>query len=171
MKMIERIKNFIFEKPENWAHIRQIARELKISPETARKLVAKLKKDGLVEGRKEGNMAQFRANMESEKYKREKMLHNLKQAYDSGIVDFLHEFYRPQAIVLFGSYARGEDMSSSDIDIGVITSSKKRPDLGIFEKKLHRRIELSLFTRKEVSEEFFTNIINGITLNGMIKNE
>ena len=48
---------------------------------------------------------------------------------------------------------------------------KKRPDLSIFEKKLHRRIELSLFTRKEVSEEFFTNMINGIVLKGMVKNE
>ncbi len=169
--MIERIKNLIFEKPEKWAHIREIARELKISPETARKLAVKLKKDGIAESRKEGNMLQFRAGMENEKYRREKMLHNLKTAYDSGIVDFLDKFYRPHAIILFGSYARGEDISSSDADIGVITSSKKRPDLGIFEKRLHRRIELSLFTRKEVSGEFFTNIINGITLKGMIKNE
>ena len=169
--MIERIKNFIFKKPERWAHIREIARELKMSPETVRKIIAGLKKEGIAESRKEGNMVQFRANLENETYRREKILHNLKGVYDSGIIDSLQDFYSPQAIVLFGSYARGEDISSSDIDLGVITNSKKRPDLSAFEKRLARRIELSLFTRKEVSEEFFTNIINGIVLKGMIKNE
>lgn len=169
--MIERIKKFIFRKPENWMHIREIARGLKISPETVRKLSVILKKNGIVESREEGNMMQFRANLENKNYKREKILHNLKEIYHSGIIEFLHDVYRPQAIVLFGSYARGEDISSSDIDIGVITSSKKRPDLSAFEKKLSRRIELSLFTRKEVSGEFFTSIINGILLEGMVKNE
>ena len=168
--MIDRIKNFIFKKPEKWAHIRETARQIKISPETVRKVIMSLKREGIVESRKEGNMLQFRANLESEKYKREKMLYNLREIHYSGIVDFLNDFYSPQAIVLFGSYARGEDTSSSDIDIGVITSSKKQPDLSVFEKRLARRIELSLFTRKDVSEEFFTNIINGITLKGMIKN-
>ena len=169
--MIDKIMDFIFKKPENWTHVRQIARGLKISPETARKSLVTLKRHGIVESRKEGNMTQFRADLENEKYRREKMLHNLRAAYSSGIVNFLHEFYRPQAIVLFGSYARGEDISSSDIDIGVITSSRKRPDLGAFERKSARRVELSLFTRKDVSEEFFANIINGIVLKGMIKNE
>jgi|SRR3989338_6050314 len=169
--MIEKIRDFIFKKPENWMHVRQMARELKISPETTRKMLVRLKKHGIVESRKEGNMTQFRASLENEKYKREKMLHNLRAAYDSGIVDFLYGLYRPGAIVLFGSYARGEDISSSDIDIGVITSSRKRPDLRIFERKLSRRIELSLFARKDVSSEFFANIINGVVLKGMIKNE
>jgi predicted nucleotidyltransferase len=168
---MKQISQLIFKFPEKWIHIREIARKLKISPETARKTLSRLKKQGIVEERKQANTLQFRARLENEIYKREKMIFNLHIIYDSGIVNLLSNYYHPKTIVLFGSYARGEDTSTSDIDIGVITNNKKRPNLRIFEKKLSRRIELSLFTRKEVSNEFFTNIINGIVLKGVLKNE
>lgn len=169
--MTDKITNFIFKNPEKWIHIREIARRLRLSPETVRKHLERLKKQGIVEGRKEGNLLQFRANLENENYKHKKILHNLRAIYDSGIVDFLYESYRPKAIVLFGSYARGEDLSRSDVDIGIVTSNKKRPNLSGFEKRLTRKINLSLFARKEVSNEFFTNIINGVVLKGVLKNE
>lgn len=169
--MTDKIINLIFKNPERWIHIRKMARKLKISPETVRKHLDGLKKQDIVEGRKEGNLLQFRANIENESYKHEKMLYNLRTIHDSGVVNFLHEYYSPKAIVLFGSYARGEDLSASDVDIGIVTSNKKRPDLSIFEKKLARKINLSLFTKKDVSNEFFTNIINGIVVKGVLKNE
>jgi len=165
------IIELVFKKPEKWMHIRKIARKLKISPETIRKNLAKLKKKQVVEERREGNMLRFRANLENENYKREKTLHNLKSIFDSGIVNFLYDYYHPKAIILFGSYARGEDISTSDVDIGIVIKNKKRPDLSKFEKKISRSIELSLFTKNEVSNEFFNNIINGIVLKGFLKNE
>ncbi|HLD39190.1 MAG TPA: nucleotidyltransferase domain-containing protein [archaeon] len=168
---MNKIEEMIFRTPEKWVHIREIARRLRVSPNSVRKEAALLKRCGILKEKTEGNMIQYRANMESERYKREKMLHNLRSIFDSGIVDFLYEYYNPSAIVLFGSYSRGEDTSTSDIDIAVVTSSKKRPDLKKFEKKLSRRIELSLFIRKEVSKEFFNNIINGIVLRGFLKYE
>jgi predicted nucleotidyltransferase len=171
MKMNDKINNLIFKNPEKWIHIRGIARKLRLSPETVRKHLAVLKRQEIVEGRKEGNLLQFRANLENENYKHKKILHNLRAIYDSGIAGFLYEYYHPKAIVLFGSYARGEDLSRSDIDIGIVTSNKKRPHLSGFEKRLARKINLSLFTRKEVSNEFFTNIINGVVLKGVLKNE
>ncbi|MBS3132078.1 nucleotidyltransferase domain-containing protein [Candidatus Woesearchaeota archaeon] len=169
--MAEKIKRLIFRNPERWAHIREIARNAKVSHEAARKHLMILKKNGIVQEKREGNMIQYRANIGNEKYRIEKMLSNLRAIMESGIAEFLHEFYSPKAIVLFGSYARGEDLSESDIDVGIVTSSKKRPDLRKFEMALSKKIELSLFTRKEVSDEFFTNIINGIVLKGALKNE
>ena len=167
MNMIQ----LIFAAPEKWVHIREIARRLRISPNSVRKEAALLRKSGIIEQKREGNMIMYRADMESERYRREKTLSNLRGIFGSGIAEFLEEYYNPSAIVLFGSYSRGEDTSKSDIDIAVIVSSQKRPDLRQFEKKLSRRIELSLFARKEVSKEFFNNIINGIVLKGFLKNE
>ena len=169
--MTDKITSLIYKHPERWIHIREIARKLNISPETVRKHLAGLKKQDILEGRKEGNLLQFRANIGNENYKHEKILYNLGAIHDSGVADFLYEYYRPKAIVLFGSYARGEDLSRSDIDMGIVTSNKKRPNLSGFEKVLARKINLSLFTRKEVSNEFFTNIINGVVLKGILKNE
>lgn len=163
--------DFIFMKPERWAHIREIARKVKLSPNTVRKSLTNLIKKGIVEKRKQGNMLQFRGKLDSKNYKIEKKIHNLRHIYKTGIVDYLFDFYNPKAIVLFGSYSRGEDISTSDVDIGIITVSKKRPDLSPFERKIGRKIELSLFNKKEVSNEFFNNIINGIVLKGILKNE
>lgn len=169
--MIEKITELVFKSPEKWMHIREMARLLKVSPNSIRNNIAKLRKTGIVQEQKEGAMVKYRANLEDVSYKREKMLHNLRSVYSSGVADFLYDFYSPKAIVLFGSYSRGEDTSTSDIDIGVLTSNKRRPDLRIFEKKLSRKIQLSLFTKKEVSKEFFNNLVNGIVLKGFIKNE
>jgi len=44
----------------------------------------------------------------------------------SGLIALLKDKYEePEAIVVFGSYARGEDTSESDIDIAVVTKKKK----------------------------------------------
>ena len=99
----------------------------------------------------------------------EKKIFNLLKIYESGIINYLYDYYSPSAIILFGSYSRGEDISTSDIDIGIITPKKNQPELKNFEKKLKRKVNLSLFVKKEVSEEFFTNIINGIVLKGVLK--
>ena len=165
------IKHLIFKAPEKWMHLREIARNLNISPNTVSKSIAELRKKGIVEEKKEVNMRMFRANFDNETYKHEKRVYNLQNIYDSGITSFLFEYYNPKAIALFGSYSRGEDISTSDIDIGIITNEKKRPNLTMFEKKLSRNIELSLFTRKKVSKEFFNSIINGIVLTGFLANE
>lgn len=169
--MINKITDLIFKTPEKWAHIREAARKLNVSPNTVRKTITSLKKEGLLEEKKEGNMIRFRANLNSEKYKQEKRLYNLHQIYKSGIIDFLFNYYNPEVIILFGSYSRGEDISTSDIDIGIVTNESKRADLKDFEKKLSRKIELSLFTRNKISDEFFNNLINGIVLKGVLKNE
>ena len=169
--MIDKIMDLILRAPEKWVHIREIARKVGISPNSVRKYATKLRKKGLIEMKKESNMVMMRASMENQSYKQEKLVHNLRSIFSSGLADFLYQYCNPRAIVLFGTYSRGEDISTSDVDIGIITNSKKRPDLSKFEKKLARRIELSLFTRKEVSDEFFNNIINGIVLKGVLKNE
>lgn len=169
-KRIINIFDFICKNPEKWIHIRKASRELKISPNTFRKNISLLEKKGVIEKKKQGNMILYRANMENEKYKQMKQLNNLKNIYFSGIVDFLFDYYTPNAIILFGSYSRGEDISTSDIDIAVLTPNKKRPDLEKFEKKLNRRVELSLFTFDDISKEFLNNLINGIVLKGVLKN-
>lgn len=164
-----KVMRFVFEKPEKWVHIRNIAKSLNISPNTARAALDSLFKEKIIEKRKIGNLIQARANLESEDYKTDKKIENLRSIYKSGIVDYLYDYYSPQAIVLFGSYSRGEDTSESDVDIGIITSEKKRPELMRFEKKIGRKISLSLFARNGVSDEFFTNIMNGIVLKGVLK--
>src|SRR3989344_4808251 len=100
---------------------------------------------------------------------------------DEKIIEFFikepeRQFYvRELAIVLFGSFAKGEDAEKSDIDLLVITSAKKELNLDIFDKKLGRKIQLFLFSEKEIekmkesNKELLNSLINGIILYGFFE--
>lgn len=166
-KMDKRILELIMKEPEKKLHIREIARLCKLSPTTSLKAVSLLKEKGIIKVEKSANLTLVSADLDSPQYKIKKMLFNLESLYDSGIIGFLDSYYHdPRAIVLFGSYRRGEDLSRSDIDIAVITSQTKRPGIEKFENKLHRSIQILPVQLKSISEEFFNNLINGFVLKG-----
>jgi predicted nucleotidyltransferase len=75
----------------------------------------------------------------------------------------------PDAIILFGSASKGEDIKGSDIDLYVQCNEKKL-ELSKYEKKLNRKI--NLFFEKnfdKLSSELKQNIINGDKLKGFLK--
>lgn len=75
----------------------------------------------------------------------------------------------PQAIILFGSGAKGEYVQKSDIDLFVL-SSEKQVDVVKYELKLKRKINILLKDNyNQLSPELFNNIINGYKLKGYIK--
>ncbi|MBS1267302.1 MAG: hypothetical protein MAG795_01274 [Candidatus Woesearchaeota archaeon] len=165
---MNKLEELIYLYPEKWIHIRRLATILKVSPNSIRNWAKELLKQELIVRREHANLIEFRGNLENKDFIRKKQVYNLGNIYNSGIVDFLSDYFSGATIILFGSYSRGEDYSESDIDIAVITSSNQRPELSKYEKKLKRRVELSLFTKKDVSKEFMNNLINGIVLNGVI---
>ncbi|RLI96702.1 MAG: hypothetical protein DRO96_02470 [Candidatus Aenigmatarchaeota archaeon] len=107
----------------------------------------------------------------NENYLLEKKLYNIKSLYVSGLVEFLKVELSNPSIILFGSYAKGEDTERSDIDLYIETPSKKDITLEKFEKKLKRNIQI--FRHKNLFEiknkDLVNNIINGIVLNGFVE--
>ena len=99
-----------------------------------------------------------------------KRVENLRQIYESGLADFLEKEFAGSVIILFGSYARAEDMLNSDIDVAIIGSKEKITDLEEFEKILERKIYLNFYPSfKEIHKNLKENIFNGIVLAGGIK--
>ena len=84
-------------------------------------------------------------------------------------------YHNPKAIVLFGSYRKGEDISGSDIDIAIEKDDVKEyttvrlNELLNLEKRLDRKIQVHLFNRKSVDVNLFNNIANGIVLSGFLE--
>jgi len=85
-----------------------------------------LKEEGILTTQKIGNIVFYTANRGNEKFTIEKKLFNLKSLYDSGLVDFLRFDLSNPPIIVFGSYANGEDTEKSDIDLYIETPSKKK---------------------------------------------
>lgn len=163
----QRMLAFAFENPTRKIHVRELARELRISAPSVLKNAEELAKRGLLRIER-GALTVVSANAESREFVRMKRAFNLQSIYESGLVDALAES-NPEAIVLFGSYSRGEDIERSDIDIAVISGRKISVDPAKFEKKLHRTVSVHEITRTDVSSHFWSNITNGIVLEGALR--
>jgi predicted nucleotidyltransferase len=115
----------------------------------------------------------IKANLESDSYIFYKKVFNLYRIERYGLVKELKNFFHPEAIVLFGSFARGEDIEESDVDILIITKREERGEtinLNKYEKLLKRDINLHLFdSLKERPKEFKNTVANGVVLYGYLK--
>ena len=113
------------KNPMKKLQIREAARLLSISPMTARSKLEELVKLKTLTKTKDGLYPSFRLNHDSKEIKLELSNRLIKRLYSSGLVDEIKKTH-PEAIVLFGSVARGEFTEKSDIDLFVITESKSR---------------------------------------------
>lgn len=166
---IERVLEIIFKQPTTKFTIRELGRKSGITPPTALKIVRMLQKEGIVREERVARASQISANFESPAYRRKKMVYNVDSAFSSGLVDMLVKAYNdPKAIILFGSYARGDDIEHSDIDIAILTTEERRIDFAPYTKVLARSISIHHVQLDKISEEFKNNLCNGIVLWGAL---
>ena len=164
-KMLE----LFFNHPKEQFTIRGIARRLKVAPPTSLRLVAQLTEKGYLRTKKHRHYTDVTADMENTEFIDLKKIYNLYSLL--GLKTYIvKQLNYPQAIILYGSYSRGEDTELSDIDIFILSSTKKEIDVSVYEIDLKRKIHLirkSDFT--SLPKELKTNIINGIVLYGGIE--
>jgi len=165
------IKEYFFVNPTAKLRVRAIERTLKLPLPSVIRYCKELKEEGVLTTAKTGDVVFYTANRASEKYLLEKKLHNIRRMYESGLIDYLKRELSNPAIVLFGSFAKGEDVEESDIDLYIETHSKREVELGKFEKTLKRKIQV--FKQKNLDElsnpNLANNIINGIILNHYVE--
>ena len=165
---IEKVLAVFFENPsKDGFHLRELSRITKLSMPTIISTTDKLAKEHLIIKIKGMVMTKVVAYRENEKFTRYKLLHNLEKIYESKIIEFLSkEYHYPKAIILFGSFSRGEDIESSDIDIAILIKRKLNLDLSKYEKTLKKTVNIHEVNMNKISEEFKANLANGIVLEG-----
>ncbi|MFH0837260.1 MAG: nucleotidyltransferase domain-containing protein [Candidatus Aenigmatarchaeota archaeon] len=163
------VMELFFKHPDEKFHLRYLERLTGLSLPGVRKIVNKLRKEGLLESKKENVVLNYYATR-NEKFNMLKKCYNIYSLQSSGLLDFLRKRYEePEAIVLFGSYGKGEDISGSDVDIAVITTKRISVDILIFEKRLERKITIHEISLKKAEKEFLNTLVNGIVLYGYLK--
>ncbi len=170
MTIIDRIKEYFFVNPTAKLRVRQIEREIKVPLPSAIRYAKELEKQGILKSTIVAGVKLYSADRTSKTFLIEKKLFNIRSLYVSGIVDFLIQKCSNAAIAVFGSYARGEDVEGSDIDL-YIEMQKKEINLERFEKELKRKIQPFIYKKitDVENKELANNILNGITLNGFIE--
>jgi len=165
------IREYFFVNPNDKLRVREIERTIKIPLPSVIRYCRELENEDILTTVKIGYVNFYTANRSSEKYILEKRLSNIKKIYESGLIEYLRQELSNPSIVLFGSFAKGEDTEESDIDLYIETPSKKKVRFEKFEKLLKRKIQA--FRHKSLNEvsnhHLANNIINGITLNNYLE--
>ena len=164
---IQKVLAVFFDNPSREFHLRELSRLLKLSMPTIISATDKLAKESLILKKKGKVITKVMANRSYIDFARLKRLHNLELIYKSGIMNHFSESYnQPKAIILFGSFSRGEDIEKSDIDIAIITNKKLNLNLQKYENILKKVISVHEVNLDKISKEFKSNLANGIVLEG-----
>lgn len=186
---VNRIFSVLFRFPDKEFSMTDLAKEAGVAKANIGKILDNLHSAGIIEITKLNVTWRIRANQRNWDFIKSKIIYNLNAVFQSGLVEILDHIYdHPKAIVLFGSFRKGEDISNSDIDIAVETDQnvanryialslqqlpELTPDMSRvimeFEKNINRHIQIHVFNRKGMNAGVFNNIANGIVLSGFLE--
>lgn len=171
-----KIIEILFKYPEKEFSLSDLAREAGVAKANIGNILNEFQEAELITIEKLSKIWRIKSNQTNWLFIRSKIVYNLGFVYKSGLVEFLIEHFKnPKAIVLFGSFRKGEDLSNSDIDIAIESNeAKDYQTLGLrelieFEKIIGRKIQIHLFNRESIDENLFNNIANGILLWGFLE--
>ncbi|PIN89361.1 hypothetical protein COU60_04380 [Candidatus Pacearchaeota archaeon CG10_big_fil_rev_8_21_14_0_10_34_76] len=172
----QKVLQLFYKFPDKEFSLSDIAKEARVAKANLGVILVSLEAIGLIKIERLTKIWRVKSNQENWMFKRAKIVYNLNFIYQSGLVEFLNQSYNnPKAIILFGSFRKGEDTSSSDIDIAIESDVAKDykvlglRELSDFEKAIGRSIQIHEFNRKFIDDGLFNNIANGIVLMGFLE--
>ncbi|MDO8622925.1 MAG: nucleotidyltransferase domain-containing protein [archaeon] len=168
----QRILRLLFVRSGNLLNALNVAKALKVSQPAVSKALPVLIKNDLikVEKDKDSGRLSIELNRENHKVMQLKRADNIKMVYESEFADFLGKEFAGATIILFGSYSRGDDTNTSDIDIAIIGRKNKLIHLEKFETILERKININFYNSfKDIHKNLKENLFNGIVLYGGVE--
>ena len=161
-------------QPEHWWFMTELARHLGTSPSSLQRELESLVSVGLLLRRQDGRRTYFRANADSPLFRD---LHGLLEK-TSGIVPTLKSALtrfddRIEMAFLYGSIARGEEHSASDVDLAIVGTLKQidlLPALRKLEARFGREVNVTLFSPEEfrrkltAKDHFLHSVLKGKTI-------
>lgn len=158
----DRLLELMFENPGKSFTIREISRKARIPASSVQRYLKKLRQAGLATKENMPATSQY--------FKFRKACFILNRLFETGLINYLEEQLSPSAIIVFGSARKGEYDKDSDIDLFVETTKSVDINLKQFEKKLGHKVQL--FAEKgikDLPDDLFNSVVNGIKLSGYIK--
>ncbi len=168
--MIIKCNNFeiikvFFTEPTSIHFIREISKKINLAPTSVKNYLNEFLKEGLIIPKKSKPFNGYIANRENEKFIFLKQIYNLYSL--EKLKNYLKKNYYPKLAVVFGSYSLGEDIENSDIDLLIVSKSKKEINLKKFEKDLQREINILLIDNlNKLEKPILNKIHNGIVICG-----
>lgn len=157
-----KVAEIFFLEPTKVHFIKEISRKIKLAPTSVKVHLKTLVKEGLIEENDLSVFKGYKALRENPEFIFQKKIANIIFIKKSGLVEELKERY-PKSIILFGSYDKGEDIETSDIDL-FIDSKEFKINKEKYEKYLTRKIHLIF--KEEANKSLLESINQGTILFG-----
>jgi len=162
-----------FVNPTKEQYLMDISRMINLAHTSITKNLIILIKEGIIkksiQKRGDREFPTYKANIENKNYKKYKIIFNLTTLIESGLIDHIEETLMPKSIIVFGSFKKGEDDETSDLDL-FVQCKKEEINLKKFEKMIGRKIELHFKENfQKYPTELKNSITNGITLSGFLE--
>ena len=174
-----KVLTFFFSYPNIEISLNELSSKIKMSKITAKRTVAKLIDEGFLMRTIYGRTWIIKCDRDSPYNYSRKIGFNLNmvfEAYLNGLRDDIYSAVKnPKAIILFGSYRKGDDIETSDIDLAAEILDEKGTgiiELGKIAEFGYRKnvaVNLHVFCRKNIDNNLFANIANGIVLEGFLE--
>ena len=172
----QKVLNWFFAYPTREITLTDLTKLVNISKTTANRIVTQLADEEFLKIEKLGKLWRISCNQSHPYNMTLKIAYNLSLIYQSGIIERVLELIpNPTSMVLFGSYRKGDDIESSDIDIAVETLGDEEMHIieeGIVPNMGYRKnikVNLIKFCRNKIDLNMFANIANGILLYGFLE--
>lgn len=172
----QKVMRWFFSYPTMPISLSELAKETSISKKTTNEVVQRLIEEGFLQKEVIGRSWRITCDQNHIYNFSRKIAYNLMLIYESGIVDKIYDLIgSPRAIILFGSYRKGDDTEKSDIDIAIEVLDDKEIEifkLGEFSKFGYRKnvpVNLYVFSRNKIDLNLFTNMANGIIIEGLLE--
>ncbi|MFH0797975.1 MAG: nucleotidyltransferase domain-containing protein [Candidatus Woesearchaeota archaeon] len=171
-----RVLSYFFAFPEHPISLNVLSENICVSKSAVKAAVNQLVKLGFLQKEVVGNAWRIIADPKHSLMITEKIPYNLRLVYNSGIIaEIYSKVPGARAIVLFGSYRWGTDNEKSDLDIAVEILGPKEmkiESLRNIDKFGFRKdvaVNLHIFSRSKIDLNLFSNIANGILLDGFLE--
>jgi len=175
-----KVMQWFFSYPLTPISLTDLSTNLNISKKTASIVVKRLIEEEFLLKDEIGRVWRIHCNQKHYYNFTKKVSYNLSLIYsllyENGLINEIYKITgNPKTIILFGSYRKGDDVETSDIDIAVeVVSNEKLKiiplgNLEIFGYRKNVPVNLYIFSRNKIDLNLFANIVNGIVLEGFLE--
>lgn len=147
----------ILLRPEKWWYLTDLAKHLGVRPSSLQRELASLVSGDLLVSRRDGNRVYYKVNPDCPVLQELQVLF-VKTAGIADVVESSVKKFSDKIAVAFiyGSIARGEELSTSDVDlmiVGTVRLSDLVPSLKKAEKSLEREVNPTVYSTAEFSQK------------------
>ncbi|MDD5417998.1 MAG: nucleotidyltransferase domain-containing protein [Candidatus Nanoarchaeia archaeon] len=158
-----------FNEPLKEFGLRELSRKVKLAPKSVKNYLKEFIKQEIIIEKSKDKTPLYNANRDNKEFIFYKKINNQSILRSAGLIDYIYDACLPDVMILFGSFSKGEDIKTSDVDI-YLQCNDKRINLEKYEKLIERKINLFFSSSfNKLSNELKNNILNGVIMKGYLK--